>query len=81
MRKGVIKHILTDGKFHHYAWVFNGKKSILYVDGIIYKGKDPMTMEYWLKSKKNEKVSELDFGELRISKCARRIKKVSSNTN
>lgn len=69
------KHIMEDGKWHLYAWVYNKGRVILYVDGKVYKGKLGITSEYWLKGRpKKEKGVLGDFDELRISKCARRIK-------
>ena len=63
------KHILEDKKFHVYHWVFNGKKTTLYVDGKVFKENMPMTVEFWFKG--NNKGTSV-FDELRVSKCARR---------
>lgn len=71
-----MKHILEDNKWHGYAWVYNKGKTILYVDGKPYKGKEGITIDFFgrfgAKTSIGDKLKFID--ELRISKCARRIR-------
>ena len=53
-----------------YSWVYDGKKSVLYVDGKLFKKNMPMTTEYWFNKSKGIHAPGID--ELRISRCARR---------
>lgn len=62
-----MKHILQDNKWHNYGWVYSGKTVRLYIDGKLFKGKLPMTIQYWFKGG-----AKVGLSELRISKCARR---------
>ena len=64
------KHILEQENWHHYAWVHKFGKTSLYLDGKKSNIKDNMTIDYWFCLKKG--LSGID--ELRISKCARKIK-------
>ena len=74
------KHILEDGKWHHYTFVYVGNgKTVLYVDGKPYKGDCNMTYEMYFRGglKSKNKAMLLDGlcnmrDELRVSKCARR---------
>jgi len=63
-------HILNSKKWHMYSWVYDGKKSVLYVDGKLFKKNMPMTTEYWFNKSKGIHAPGID--ELRISRCARR---------
>ncbi len=71
-------HILDSKDWHYYAWVFNGKKSILYVDGKVFKKNMPMTADYWFRKRKPKSNFLSILGAIldsfRISKCARKIK-------
>lgn len=69
------RHILTDKKWHAYAWVYKGKgKTVLYVDGKPYRGKEGITVDYFFRggTKNGLKDIQTFLDELRISKCARR---------
>lgn len=67
------RHILEDKKFHNYVWDYKNKKTILYVDGEIYKGKDNMSCSYWFKGEPKKKNLLFNFlrgilDNLKISK-------------
>ena len=64
-------HILKDKKWHHYIFVYNKGKTILYVDGKAYKGDCPMTYEMHFKGMKGIKTNSM-CDEIRVSKCERR---------
>ena len=68
----IKSHILNSKKWHNYCWVYNGKISILYVDGKVFKKNMPMTISYWFNIKKNRlEAGGLDELRIRILHYAR----------
>lgn len=69
------KHIMEDGKWHRYTYVYNKGKTILYVDRKEYKGNCGITNEVCIRGyTRKQGIHQLlnNAREIRVSKCARR---------